>query len=159
MKLILMRHAKSSHDGDAPTDHARPLNKRGRRDAPKMAVELLARIWEPRYVLASDSERTRETWLLMEPLLPPPAAVDFRRELYHAGLRELRSALQSLEPGNTSPVLALGHNPGWEAAASHLADEDIIMPTACCVLLESSASDWTTAFAGDWRLVEVMKPT
>ena len=32
-RLILMRHAKSSWKSDAP-DHDRPLNNRGRRDAP-----------------------------------------------------------------------------------------------------------------------------
>ena len=36
-RLIVMRHAKSSWDSDAHNDHARPLNKRGRRDAPAIA--------------------------------------------------------------------------------------------------------------------------
>ena len=35
-KLILMRHAKSSWKFPELSDHQRPLNKRGIRDAPRM---------------------------------------------------------------------------------------------------------------------------
>ena len=35
-----MRHAKSSWFDASLDDHERPLNKRGRRDAPRMAQEL-----------------------------------------------------------------------------------------------------------------------
>ena len=39
-RLIVMRHAKSSWKSGAATDHERPLNKRGRRDAPRVAQRL-----------------------------------------------------------------------------------------------------------------------
>ena len=39
-KLILMRHAKSAWNTDAPSDHARPLNERGRKSAPLIAKKL-----------------------------------------------------------------------------------------------------------------------
>jgi hypothetical protein len=35
-RLMLMRHAKSAWTSHVPTDHERPLNKRGRRDAPRI---------------------------------------------------------------------------------------------------------------------------
>ena len=34
--LLVLRHAKSSWSDPALDDHERPLNKRGRRDAPRM---------------------------------------------------------------------------------------------------------------------------
>ncbi len=61
-RLIVMRHAKSSWKHAGLTDHQRPLNKRGRKDAPRVARALIERGWTPRRVLSSDAARTRETW-------------------------------------------------------------------------------------------------
>ena len=38
--LYLIRHAKSSWDADVPSDFDRPLNERGKKDAPVMAARL-----------------------------------------------------------------------------------------------------------------------
>ena len=38
-RLIVMRHAKSSWNSAAQTDHERPLNERGRGDAPRVVVQ------------------------------------------------------------------------------------------------------------------------
>ena len=64
-RLIVMRHAKSDWGTNAPTDHARPLNKRGQRDAPRVAQRLVELDWLPQYIVSSDSTRTRETYELM----------------------------------------------------------------------------------------------
>ncbi len=69
MRLIIMRHAKSDWNSGAASDHARPLNKRGRRDAPRVANRLGELGWQPDYVISSDSRRTRETLELMLPHL------------------------------------------------------------------------------------------
>lgn len=42
--LYLLRHAKSSWDSPGAADRDRPLNKRGRRDAPRMGAALAARM-------------------------------------------------------------------------------------------------------------------
>ena len=72
-RIIVMRHAKSSWKSGARDDHARPLNKRGRRDAPRIAARLAELGWVPERVISSDSERTRQTWARMEEAfdLPP----------------------------------------------------------------------------------------
>jgi phosphohistidine phosphatase len=64
-RLIIMRHAKSSWTSGASTDHQRPLNKRGRHAAPRIGARLRDIGWIPDMVIASDSERTRETWQRM----------------------------------------------------------------------------------------------
>ena len=56
--LLVMRHAKSSWSTGV-TDHERPLNARGRADAPRMAAALRELGWIPDHVLCSDAERTR----------------------------------------------------------------------------------------------------
>ncbi|MEE3242683.1 MAG: histidine phosphatase family protein, partial [Candidatus Thermoplasmatota archaeon] len=64
-RLILMRHAKSSWKYPDLSDHERPLNKRGRKAAVKVAKELIRLEWIPDKLYSSDSERTKETWSRM----------------------------------------------------------------------------------------------
>ena len=158
-RLIVMRHAKSDWESGAQTDHDRPLNGRGRRDAPRVARRLVKLGWIPDYVTSSDSQRTRETWDLMEPEFREIEGHDFCRALYHAGPAELMERLAVLT-GDVQTVLALGHNPGWQAAVEFLSGERIQMTTANAALLQIGAADWRAAAgdAGGWKLVDVVRP-
>lgn len=159
LRLIVMRHAKSSWDADAPTDHARPLNKRGKRDAPVMGQRLVDLGWAPDLVLSSDAARTRETYSLMCSALDITQRVEFLPAFYSNGFGTLRAALGEV-PENFSTVLALGHNPDWEEAVYWLSGESIVMTTANCALLESTDAAWdaTVEHRDKWRLVDVLRP-
>ncbi len=153
MKLVLLRHAKSSWKHDLP-DHERPLSGRGRRDAPVVGQRIAEAGFSPDLVLASDSTRTRQTWARMrEPLGDPP--VRWRNDFYLGSPSTLFSALARLdEPGT---VLVLGHNPGWEDALAHLGHA-ARFTTCNAALLESPATDWASALDGPWTLVELIRP-
>ena len=118
-RLIIMRHAKSDWDSGAETDHDRPLNHRGRRDAPRIAERLVALGWVPDYVVSSDARRTQETLERMLPEINDEPAVRLCRELYHAGAAELVDELVPL-PDDVETVLALGHNPDPHLDKTHL---------------------------------------
>ncbi|MBK6580418.1 MAG: histidine phosphatase family protein [Sandaracinaceae bacterium] len=60
-RLLLTRHAKSDWSTEAPDDHARPLNKRGRRDAPRVGALVQSLGWRPELVLCSSAQRALET--------------------------------------------------------------------------------------------------
>lgn len=156
-RLILMRHAKSSWTSGAKDDHARPLNKRGRRDAPRIAAALFARDWWPDVVLSSDAERTLETWALMAPG-GPEVRLSSCRSLYHGGIDEIKAAMADQAAAQT--VLVLGHNPGWAAALTWLSDGDGLLTTANAALFTTAAASWQEAFAGPGRLhrVGVLRP-
>lgn len=158
-RLILMRHAKSDWDSPPATDHQRPLNARGRRQAPHVARTLAELNWVPDFTLSSSSTRTRETWTLMEAEFPHLAQVQFRDALYHAGWIELRTELQKVAD-EYGTILALGHNPGWQSVAHKLSGEWIEMKTATAVLLEFSGAHWSDASAsnGAWNLAHVVRP-
>jgi len=158
-RLVLMRHAKSSWKSDAPTDHARPLNGRGRRDSPKVGAELARRGWVPDRVLSSDSARTRETFARMREALGVDDDARFTRALYHAGVDAVREALAALDDG-VETALILGHNPGWEEVLEWLSGEDHEMKTATCALLSVEAATWPAAVeaAGDWAVADVIYP-
>ena len=152
-----MRHAKSSWKSGAPTDHERPLNKRGRRDAPKVGAELARLGWVPELILSSDSARTTETFERMKGPLGFEGEARFSRELYHAGVDEVRDALAGVSP-TIETVLVLGHNPGWEEVLEHLGGVGEPMKTACCALLASDDARWDAAFDARWALTRMIRP-
>lgn len=158
-RLVLMRHAKSSWKTDAPTDHARPLNKRGRKASPKVGAELRRRGWVPDRVLSSDSARTTETFARMKDALGFEGEAAFSNALYHAGVAEVHAALAALE--HAAPTaLVLGHNPGWEDVLEHLSGRAIELKTGSAALLSVDAPDWPRALelAGRWTLHDVIYP-
>jgi phosphohistidine phosphatase SixA len=159
-RLILMRHAKSAWDSDAPSDHARPLNKRGRRDAPRIGQRLADLGWVPELVLSSDAARTTETWQRMSPPLDGDGArVRFLPNLYGAGVAIVRAELASVSDDVVS-VLLLGHNPGWEEVLAYLTGAAARMTTANAALLDVDAASWAEAGAaeGAWHLDRLLRP-
>lgn len=157
-RLILMRHAKSSWSSPNLPDHERPLNGRGRRDAPRVGQRLAELGWTPDAIWSSDATRTRETAALLIPALDVDPPVTFDPDLYLAGLEAIEGAAADWDPAWTT-VLTLGHNPGWESAASTLARRDLSMTTANAVLLQSTtAAPWPDALRGRWSLVDVLRP-
>ncbi|WP_264212213.1 SixA phosphatase family protein [Leisingera thetidis] len=108
--LILTRHAKSAWDTNVPSDHARPLNKRGRRSAPAIAAWLRDIGGLPDQVICSSAQRARETCELME--LGVPAT--FTERLYHANSEIM---FKVLSEAGQQRVMLIGHNPGIAAFA------------------------------------------
>lgn len=155
-RLILMRHAKSSWKEAGQTDHQRPLNGRGRRDAPEMAKLLVDAGWTPDLALVSDAARTEETWAWMHDAFGGPP-MQLLPSLYHGGLQDIREALEA-HAGSARTVLVLGHNPGWEEAASRLCRRLLTLSTANAALL-SNPEPWGTALGRhDWKLDGLLTP-
>ena len=154
-----MRHAKSSWKSDAPDDHARPLNKRGQRDAELVAEELQTIGWLPEQVYSSDSERTRQTLELMLKRFRPTPNIEYLPTLYHGGVQEIREAAAGAS-AEVATVMVLGHNPGWQHAVYWLSGEHVPMTTANAALLESEGENWCDVLIGEqsWEFVEVIRP-
>jgi len=82
--LILLRHGKAVRDHEAPSDEARPLTDRGRREAAQAGREIAAARLAPARALISTAQRTRET---AEAALAElgPLVRTFAPDLYMAG--------------------------------------------------------------------------
>ena len=158
-RLIVLRHAKSAWNTATASDHERPLNKRGIRDAPRMAEKLVELDWQPQRVLSSDSQRTRETWAGMKPVLTTKPSVVFTRDLYHAGLGSLRELVADVDP-TLRDLMVIGHNPGWEDMVSCLTGDYITMTTCNAALLTVKADDWVEALQLEscWKLRHLLRP-
>ena len=157
-RLIVMRHAKSSWNSPAHSDHERPLNGRGRRDAPRIGAALVERGWTPELVLSSDAQRTRETFAGMSEVFPSAVEARYLPSFYHAGLGAAQGELPAV-PDQVACLLVLGHNPGWEDLVDWLAGEDIVMKTANAALLSLDLESWSDALQpGKWKLEDVIRP-
>jgi len=157
-RLILMRHAKAAAHSPNGRDHGRPLAERGLRDAGFMAEVLEKLGWSPAKVVSSDAARTRQTWASMNHTSALSIPVDLHPELYLAGLPAIRSVARGWTSEHSGPVLLLGHNPGWEMAASTLSGRILGMTTANAVLLEGDGETWSAALNQPWRLVRHLVP-
>lgn len=156
LRLVVMRHAKSDWDAGASSDHERPLNARGQREAPVVGRELAKLGYAPEVVLSSDSKRTTQTLELAKPHWSR-AVVTFSRALYHAGIDEVREAVASI-PSDVKTVLVLGHNPGWESMVSELSGTHVELKTSYAAVLESDAASFLDAIApgSKMRLVTIV---
>ena len=118
-QLLLMRHAKSSWDDPGLSDHARPLNPRGRAAASAMRRMMQGAGMAPDLVLVSSARRTLQTLEALEPWDDTPL-VEPMDALYLATQVQLLQALSGVADTVRS-VLLLGHNPGLHDLALLLA--------------------------------------
>ena len=139
-RLIVMRHAKSSWKDPNLDDHERPLNNRGRRDAPIVADAIFDRGWIPDLILVSSSKRTLQTLEGMSHRMGK-APFEVRSGIYHATVIDLMEELEDMLDNGTTMII--GHNPGSEILVNHLSGEWHTMPTATAVLLLHSGSSWS----------------
>ncbi|MBF0129633.1 MAG: histidine phosphatase family protein [Alphaproteobacteria bacterium] len=119
-RLFLLRHAKAGRDDPALSDFERPLTGRGIGDSEAMGARLAGLGVRPALVLCSPAVRTRATWDAMAPALRA-GTVAFPAELYGATWGEILDRLWRT-PAGVDSVLLVGHNPGTEELALHLAD-------------------------------------
>jgi len=159
-RLTLVRHAKSSWKEAELGDFDRPLNSRGKRDAPEMAKRLAENLVLPELIISSPAKRAKKTLAAVtEALRQPEETVELDEEIYGASLSTLLSLVRSL-PGDARHVMLVGHNPGLtELADTLLAKGSIInIPTSGVVRLELSSPEWAGAGPGTARLVEFDYP-
>lgn len=119
-QVILMRHAKSDWNNRALTDHQRPLNGRGKRDAPVLGTEIVKYGIIPEVILVSDAQRTKETWELLHKNFPNAKTV-FLSELYHASANTLVNTIKTTD-NLVDTLMIIAHNPGMTNVFSYLAD-------------------------------------
>ncbi len=145
-KLYLVRHAKSSWDNLALIDFDRPLNDRGRIDAPRMGKRLKARNVHADLILSSPAVRTLVTCKEFSAALDYPVhKIKTDKRLYHADVVQWLSILKELSkvPGEIESVMIFGHNPGITELVNHLFNDNIDnIPTCGVVAGELHIRNW-----------------
>ncbi|MCY3712033.1 MAG: histidine phosphatase family protein [Gemmatimonadetes bacterium] len=143
-ELILVRHAKSSWKDPTLRDHDRPLNKRGKRDAPEMGERLGRSGCEPDLIVSSSAVRALATARSVAGKLGyPRERIAVEERLFHAGVSELLQVIRSVDDSVDSLML-FGHNPGLTDLANHIGPREIFnMPTCVVLHLRFQADTWS----------------
>src|SRR5262252_314235 len=109
--LFIVRHAKSSRDDPTLPDRERPLNDRGRRDAPRMGERLAKQDVKPDLILSSPALRALTTAEIIARKLDykvKEIVVDER--LYAATSDDVLKIIRELGQ-KSKRVMLFGHNP------------------------------------------------
>ena len=157
--LMLLRHAKSSWKDSDLADHERPLNKRGKKDAPQMGRLLSAEGLMPDLILSSTAVRARQTAEAVAHASAYEGKVELLEDLYLAPAGKLLSEAQSRAPGSVGRLLLVAHNPGLEDLVEILSGTREPFPTAALAVFEVEIEHWKELELGvETRLSKLYRP-
>ena len=155
--LLILRHAKSSWDQPGLRDHDRPLNPRGRRDAPRMGRFLAERDLVPDRIVSSTAVRAHSTAELAAAEFDREVEIETTSDLYHASPDAYVDVVEAMG-GAEERLMVVGHNPGITSLVWQLTGEGEYMPTAALAAVELEIDDWSELgstgrgyLAGFWR--------
>ncbi|KAL8143603.1 hypothetical protein V2J09_016635 [Rumex salicifolius] len=169
-RLILLRHADSSWEDPSLRDHDRPLSKAGRDDAVSVSLNLQKIGWVPELILSSNAFRTRETLLIMQQHVKNflEAEVHFISSFYSVAAMDgqtaehLQKHICQFSRNDILTVMCMGHNKGWQEAATMFTGTSIELKTCHAALLEAPGRSWEEVFAsagfGGWKLYGIIGP-
>jgi phosphohistidine phosphatase len=141
--LFLVRHAKSSRDDPSLHDRDRPLDDRGRQDAPKMGKRLAKRDVKPDLLLSSPALRALTTaQLIAEEVGYERRDIVVDDKLYASNSDDLLALIRGLDQ-KLNRVMLFGHNPEFTDLAHRLSSEIIDMPTSAVVELNFDTKTWS----------------
>lgn len=153
--LLLARHAKSDWGVPGLSDHDRPLNSRGRRDAPVMARRLSDEGIMLDHVVSSTAVRARST----AAEYAAAAGVDVIEEplLYGASARSILAIAAAL-PDDSEVAMLVGHNPGMSDAVVELTGAFIALPTCAVAECAVDVGSWSELVEESGRLLRLRTP-
>ena len=155
--LFIMRHAKSSWAETDLADFDRPLNDRGRRDAPFMGTVMRENGYAPEIILSSPAVRARETARLVKEGGNLAGEIFFDDRIYEASPQTLKQVVSEIDDKNASAML-VGHNPGIEGFIRLLTGTLEPMPTAALAIIQLTPASWRDVATNSGRLVKVIRP-
>jgi phosphohistidine phosphatase len=140
--LLVVRHAKSEQ-GLLLNDFDRPLNDRGKRDAPIMAQKIIACGAKPQLIVSSPAKRAKKTaeYFFKELKLPENSFI-LKSELYHAQPQVFFDVIAQLDD-TANDVAIFSHNPGITYFVNMLTVTRLDnMPTCAVFAVKTNITRW-----------------
>jgi phosphohistidine phosphatase len=174
LRIVLMRHGESFPTQNSSKDHERAVTPSGVEKVQRIARTLQAMGFTPHLLLSSNSARSKQTYAMMKEAMPALEEADlhFFGSLYTESqldghtLPHLMELIRRLgDVSRHSCVLCLGHNKGWEEAASALAGEQVMLKNGDAALFELEIGEgdvvWRDAMSrvgqrSGWRFVDLL---
>ncbi|MFL5787905.1 MAG: SixA phosphatase family protein [Flavisolibacter sp.] len=141
--LLLIRHAKSSWDVPGQNDFDRPLNDRGKEDAPQMAKRLKDKKIKPDLFISSPAKRAfRTARYFAEEYDIKKEDIKVDDDLYLATTAAFSKVIENLN-NKYDTVVLFSHNPGITQLANSLTGVRIDnMPTCGIFAVKADTRDW-----------------
>lgn len=141
--LLLVRHAKSDWGNPGLDDFDRPLNERGKKDAPAMARRLLDKKVKIGLFIASPAKRAARTAkAFAEELGAKKKDIIFKKELYMAPASVFYEVIAGIDKAIDQAAL-FSHNNGITDFANQLTDTRIDnIPTCGVFAIKADCADW-----------------
>jgi len=140
--LLVLRHAKSSWGDPGLEDHERPLNKRGKKTAPRMGKLLREEGLVPDLVVSSTAVRAKTTTEAVLEKAKYKGKTRYDERLYPGGPSAILEVLREIEADGVDCVLIVGHNPGQEELIRALTGREEAFPTAALARIELPIEKW-----------------
>ncbi|HTF17961.1 MAG TPA: histidine phosphatase family protein [Chryseolinea sp.] len=154
--LYVIRHAKSSWDVKTLDDIERPLNERGKRDAPRMGKRLKEKEIHPDLIISSPAKRAFATAKKIAKILKYPRdSIKVEKKLYDGDEDSMLAALSKLKDKH-NVVIMFGHNPGLTDFVNSIMSEELDIdnvPTCGVVAFQFQAERWDQVTWGTGKML------
>jgi phosphohistidine phosphatase len=157
--LVLIRHAKSSWKDSSLADFDRPLNKRGKQDAPLMGEVLASKELRPDAFYLSPAKRSQKTAKkIAEKMALPPSQLKREDQLYFGGSEKILQWIKNFHK-NLNIVFIVSHNPDLNDLATYFLGADAFekqiqnLPTASILAVQFFIEDWKEIEKGKANLI------
>jgi phosphohistidine phosphatase len=156
-RLYLVRHAKSDWIDASLPDIERPLNDRGRVDAPKMAKTLVSKSYIPDLIITSPAVRAKTTAdYFIAAYQNVPSELDSK--LYHADIDDIINTCIHIDDKNNS-IMIFCHNPGITYFANVICDANIDnVPTTGVLVIDVDTPTWENLDMSKLTLIDFLYP-
>ena len=148
MKTIyLVRHAKSSWKYPNLDDFERPLNKRGRKNAPFMGNLLNKLKVTPDLVISSPANRAAMTARIIAASINYPLEnIRYSATIYESSENALIHVVKQMDD-TVNKAMVVGHNPAINGLANYIGDQPIgNIPTCGVFCVDLDISSWAKIF-------------
>jgi phosphohistidine phosphatase len=158
-RIYIVRHAKSSWDDMRLADVDRPLNKRGKRDAPVMAEVCLDRRYIPELMITSHANRAASTAKeFCKVFGVKEKTLVYEKSLYHAPEDTYISTCFGFKD-KVNSVMMFGHNPGITYLANSVTKNYIDnVPTCGVLVIEAKIDSWVDLDFSKCKLKDFLYP-
>ncbi|MES2701131.1 MAG: histidine phosphatase family protein [Bacteroidota bacterium] len=144
--LVMIRHAKSSWSNPLQSDYERPLNERGKQDAPDMGKRLKEAGVIPDLIIASSAKRTRQTAKrIAHEVGYNPDDIQFEDKLYHCIPSIFEELIYEVKD-KMKTIFIIAHNPGITDFVNQLSGSFQVdnMPTCGIVAARMELGEWNS---------------
>ena len=139
-------------------DHDRPLNKRGKRDTPRIGQFLKTKQFAPDAILSSSAQRARRTAEDVAEWSAFAGSVQIEPRLYLADPATIVDVVR-LADLDAIRLMVVGHNPGLEQLVVRLTGVIEPLPTAALVQIQLPIDRWSNfRLSTSGQLVDAWQP-